>query len=73
MLYAISVKPMFMNIAWKVRNSNLLFYAQRLVIFTVSSLNSDFNMFLSAKQWILFYFIILIEPKLVDNNPFLAV
>ena len=64
---------MFMNIPWKVRNSNPLFYARRPVIFTVSSLNSDFNMFLSDKQWILFYFTILIEPKLVDNNPLLVV
>ena len=64
---------MFMNIAWKVRKSNPIFYARRSVIFTVCSLNSDFNMFLSDKQWILFYFIILIEPKLVDNNPLLVV
>ena len=58
----------FMNIAWKVRKSNLLFYARHPMIFMVCSLNSD--MFLPGKQWILFYYFfkILIEPKLVDNK-----
>ena len=44
-----------MNIAWNERKSNVLFSAQRPVIFIMCSLNSDFDMFLPQKQFYYFF------------------